>query len=605
MISKFFENANPTSRIIKIKAKDRSVWENVPEAMRKEIIAKSDAICKEPWEDLPLSLYQEFSKNGNRSNFQAKYFKKRKNLTTLVTAECIEYKGRFIRQIANGMWSLISEPAWVIPAHNSYIRDTKQLESPLIERPILDLFACETGEILSLSLSLLEDELRRTVGDIFIQDAKYEIQRRILKPYLTEHFWWMGDNNLNNWSVWCTQNVLLSLSCLDLSEDESKKVVKTATETIDQWLEQYGDDGCCDEGALYWHAAGLCLWGSIELLDRMCNGKASEIFNEEKIKNIGHYIINVLVDDDIYLNFADCSPKAGRLGAREYLFGKAINDQDLIDKAVSDYKKNYDEKYIKKTATPEPEDENYNLWYRVLEIIYAKEILGLKTKALANKNSFTAFSSVGLYIYRRKDITFAIKAGNNDDSHNHNDVGSVILYKKTHPLLIDVGVETYSKTTFSPERYTLWPMQSFYHNISNFGPFMQEAGEKYKATDVEVAENSISMELKDAYNKEAHVESYKRTAKIFDDKIEIIDSVKCAIKPTLSIMTMNRPQKSDKGLSFGSWRIDLISEDAISRDDIDIEEISISDERLRRAWPDKLYRTRVRYSNKLIWDIIA
>ena len=38
MISKFFENANPTSRIIKIKAKDRSVWENVPEAMRKEII---------------------------------------------------------------------------------------------------------------------------------------------------------------------------------------------------------------------------------------------------------------------------------------------------------------------------------------------------------------------------------------------------------------------------------------------------------------------------------------------------------------------------------------------------------------------------------------
>lgn len=38
------------------------------------------------------------------------------------------------------------------------------------------------------------------------------LKRRILLPYLTAHFWWMGhdDEPMCNWTVWCTQNVLLT-----------------------------------------------------------------------------------------------------------------------------------------------------------------------------------------------------------------------------------------------------------------------------------------------------------------------------------------------------------------------------------------------------------
>ncbi len=40
---------------------------------------------------------------------------------------------------------ICEESAWQLPAHNSYIRDTPQLPLPDTTRPIVDLFAAETG----------------------------------------------------------------------------------------------------------------------------------------------------------------------------------------------------------------------------------------------------------------------------------------------------------------------------------------------------------------------------------------------------------------------------------------------------------------------------
>ena len=62
------------------------------------------------------------------------------------------------------------------------------------------------------------------------------------------------------------------------------------------------------------------------------------------------------------------------------------------------------------------------------------------------------YPSVGILVSRRGAYALGGKAGSNADSHNHNDVGSVTLYRDGRPLLIDVGVETYSTKTFSPQR---------------------------------------------------------------------------------------------------------------------------------------------------------
>src|SRR5690606_39665769 len=64
------------------------------------------------------------------------------------------------------------------------------------------------------------------------------------------------------------------------------------------------------------------------------------------------------------------------------------------------------------------------------------------------------------FLYLKDANTFfAAKGGYNNESHNHNDIGSFILYKEGKPLFIDAGVGTYTKKTFSNERYDIWTMQ--------------------------------------------------------------------------------------------------------------------------------------------------
>ena len=68
-------------------------------------------------------------------------------------------------------------------------------------------------------------------------------------------------------------------------------------------------------------------------------------------------------------------------------------------------------------------------------------------------------SSQGLYL--------AAKGGHNAESHNHNDIGNFVTYIDGKPVIIDVGVETYSRKTFSPQRYEIWTMQSGYTSAAD------------------------------------------------------------------------------------------------------------------------------------------
>ena len=123
--------------------------------------------------------------------------------------------------------------------------------------------------------------------------------------------------------------------------------------------------------------------------------------------------------------------------------------------------------------------------------------------AVRSKRPTSIYPSCGLFIARDERFVVAVKAGDNGDGHKHNDVGSVTVYKDGRPLLIDVGVETYTAKTFSPERYEIWTMQSAFHNLPSFAGVQQRAGEAFAASDVVVdlerAVASISMDIAGAY----------------------------------------------------------------------------------------------------------
>ena len=148
----------------------------------------------------------------------------------------------------------------------------------------------------------------------------------------------MGGNGefTNNWTVWCTQNVLHSVFLTDTDETLRRSVFLKACQSIDYFLEEYGDDGCCDEGASYYRHAGLCLFNTTDFLNAVTNNAFCHLYQNRKIRNIASYIMNVHVKDKYYVNFADCSPVAGRAGVREYLFARKTENRDMAAFAAAD-----------------------------------------------------------------------------------------------------------------------------------------------------------------------------------------------------------------------------------------------------------------------------
>ena len=522
---------------------DREFWDGLPSEAREELIKKGEGYFSEEYPALFLSDYREFSRTGNRVNFEDQYFKRREMLSGLVLAECVENKGRFLDKIMDGLFLILEETSWCLPAHNTYIRDAVQLPLPDPTRPVIDLFAAETAAIVAMTEYLLRKPLCRmskqleqptgdaqkdmmtlegagtktsaggmngseTAGEeikefsLINHYVDAELTKRIIVPYLTEHFWWMGngEEELCNWTPWITQNVLLTVFTRSTGEtpellgygsvsptlgekppaeegtmrlrvpepdtvrktapiaEKYRAVLKQAASSLDDFLKDYGEDGCCSEGAQYYERAGLCLFCCIELLNQITDGSFTSVYEEKLIRNIAAYVGRMYVGNGYYFNFADCSPFPGRRTAKDYLFAKRTGNESYIAFVCGDFR---NQSVYERTLVSER-----NLYDRLLQLTFYQEML--QTLDTEKKPEDFFFESTGLLTARNSCYALAVKAGNNGDSHNHNDVGSVTLYKEGKPFLIDLGVETYTKKTFSKDRYEIWTMQSAYHNTVSF-----------------------------------------------------------------------------------------------------------------------------------------
>lgn len=540
----------------------------------------------------PLSAtdYMDFTRTGNRTRYEDKFFARRQALSSLALAECADDRQRFLDDIINGVFAICEESGWQLPAHNTYVRDTPQLPLPDRSAPVLDLFACETGAILATVYYLLRDRLD-ALSPAVTARIRYELNQRIFQPYLKEHFWWMGDGvqPMNNWTIWCTQNVLLSVFLTDTDQTLRAKVLLKACRSVDYFLDEYGDDGCCDEGAQYYRHAGLCLFHVTEILNAVTDHAFASLYEEPKIQNMASYILNVHVGGKYYVNFADCSPVEGRAGTREFLFAERIHNADMMRFAASDYMAGGQDALLLPA-------EN-NLYYRLLNGFTANRITKYAS-AHAGKISHPDlfYQSVGLFIARDDTYCLAVKAGDNADSHNHNDTGSFTVYKNGAPLLIDVGVESYTQKTFSPQRYEIWTMQSAYHNLPTINGMMQLDGEIYRATDISyhMGDNlcEISMDIAKAYPSQSGLLSYQRTASLYKGAEIVVrdcfafdkaasDGQKNTV--VLSLMSYEEPilQPDAASLSFRLGSLGTLVLSGVSL--LSVETIPITDARLKLA----------------------
>ena len=591
---------------------DREAWDSLDDEVKAGLIRTGEETAGSPWPMLLLTDYLDFNRTGNRVRFEDKYFGRRIRLTKLVMAECAENRGRFLDEILNGIYLILEESAWCLPAHNSHIRDGRMLPLPDACEPIIDLFAAETAALLGLAEYLLRPVLKPE-NAMLCTYLNAELRRRIIVPYLNEHFWWMGDGvtRMMNWTPWITQNVLIAVSTRPetgvLSDEERAQIFRQAAFSADCFVDSYGEDGCCEEGAQYYGHAGLCLFGCLDLFNRITGGAVKSCFREPVIRNMAAYIVRMYVGNQYYINFADCSAFPGHRSAREFLFGRMTDNPAMSDFAAADYRQQDEQERLL------PNEQN--LYYHVLQAFAHREMMQAQSGSGQTQPEDFWFESTQVLVARDGKYTLAAKGGNNAEAHNHNDIGTVTVYKDAQPVLIDLGVETYTRETFSEKRYGIWTMQSQYHSLPTFeaaeGPVQQKPGEAYKAADVRCAmseqEAKVRMELAGAYDHPG-VTSYVREVCLKKGEgVQLHDVYEGNLPCTLSLMTYEKPvaeQEPEKDcFTIRVGELAQIRLRGVSS--VAVEECPITDARLGIVWKHSCWRILADMAEKEIHAVIS
>jgi hypothetical protein len=562
-------------------AADRFAWEGLPADLAARLVDEADIAKEQDWPLLTATLYGAFRARENRIDYETPYFTRRRMLNALVLGEAIENQGRFLDDLMDGIVLVCEESGWQLPAHNVDVRDGVCAPLPDPENPIVDLFAAETAAQLAVIGAILGETLGR-VNPAVLRRMDCEIEQRVIHPYLSRNFWWQDDTQgpVNNWTAWCTQNVLVAAFARPFDQRRRSAVIAKAVRSLDLFLAAYDDDGACIEGALYYRRAALCLFGALTVMNQASGGAFNSVFAEKKIRNLAEFIVYAHIDGRYFVNFGDAPALSEWCDAREFLFGRAVQSTPLRALAAFHHQINLEEP----TSPTE-----INLWYRLLNLFTTREMAAFAHTVPEHRDIFLA--STGLFTVRDDHYVLAVQAGDNGDSHGHNDVGNVVVYKDGRPFLIDVGVETYSAKTFSSQRYDIWTMQSVFHNLPNFDGCQQTAGKDFAAgnirTGIEDDVAFIALDLAGAYPAEAGVRHYHREARLIRGRgVEIRDRYQGSGKAVLSLMVAEPLKVEGNTITVG----DLGIIDVGGAEPVEIEMIAVSDRQLRRCWPEQIFR---------------
>lgn len=221
-------------------------------------------------------------------------------------------------------------------------------------------------------------------------------------------------------------------------------------------------------------------------------------------------------------------------------------------------------------------------WYPDLGLMTAREKAG---------------SAKGLYL--------AVQAASNGRNHGHNDSGSFILYFDGDPVVIDVGVGTYTARTFSSERYSIWTMQSAFHNLPTVGGVMQHNGSAYKARvkdyHADGRRTELSLDLAPAYPAQAGIEVCNRKLTLDRAKGNVLvqEQFQLArrVLVELTIMTPGEPVTGANGellLRSMAGRRNVRLQYDPAQFQPQVERIPLNDPELVEAWGNQVFRILLR-----------
>lgn len=513
---------------------DRDAWEKLGKDYKDALVRHGEEALNHVWKPTLASTYLEYEKTGNRKLME-EHNEARSAITALAVAELLEGKGRFLSHLLDGLWMVCTEVSWSHAQHTRYQSSKRTLPTDR-ERPIT-LHSSNYGIHVAYALHFFKEEFDKMDPSIAVT-IKDALRKNIMDPYLDPQMkqWWMGGmakaRRLNNWSPYCTTNVIAVFLLCEDDPDRLVQALKQSVVTMDMYMNDQGSDGACDEGPSYWDMGPGKVYEYARLVDDASYGKM-DVFDDGFIRRMGEFKSKTYFADGFVMNFADGDCRDVGDLAMIYRYGADTGSEELVDFAIS------------QLALPAKKEfkqpSGFSNMYRVLETLrYSQSLKDAQQKALAEYNGNFRRLKEGLRenvgsvwydqtqcaILREGKFILAAKAGNNAENHNHNDVGSGILFVNGRPVIVDPGVGVYVKDTFGPNRYNLWNNQSDWHSVPVINGFSQEPGLEFAATDMscDLDKGEFGADIAGAYPKVAACLSWDRKWILTEEELVLVDT---------------------------------------------------------------------------------
>ncbi len=454
-----------------------SGWEN-QEATRKLREQIEEYVCQIRYESTPSILfegYRQFMERGSRKEAEAAYFDVRKRLTALALYLLWNTSGIYhkqeVTQLNELLWSVSNEFTWCLAAHlpfdeEGFVKDASSQ---------IDLFAAETAATLSEIATMHQD----IIHPFILNHIRRRVEERIFTPFLEREWGW--ETLSNNWSAVCAGSIGIAALLLAKKEEQQKLLIKVER-ALSYYLEGFGDDGATEEGVGYWvYGFGYYTYYTAmrqELEPRYTIPKELS----GKLKAIAEFPQYLQMNGSTYLPFSD-----------------SMAEVAIPSGLLCYLKKEYE---IELPACPVIPSFDSDPCYRFQHI--SRNLWWTEGELLSEtpKNTVKYLFDKQWLIQRNTPFYFAVKGGNNMESHNHNDVGSFVFAISGEQFIADLGAGAYTADYFGEKRYVYPQTRSYYHNVAVVANQEQKAG-AYHCKILEVKADAdysyITMELSQLY----------------------------------------------------------------------------------------------------------
>jgi hypothetical protein len=460
---------------------NRAAWQRLAaDSAYAKAVTGAAKLLGRPLPEQPDSLFLEYSQTGNRTHWQKVAAERRGRVAQFTLAEALENKGRFVPALEQTIAALCAEKTWLLPAHDG---DLKNFHG---EEIVPDLGATGLAAELAEADFVLGDRLSPATRKL-IRD---NVSRRVLEPFRAmiegrqkEAFWVRAPMN---WNAVCVGNTVFSALTLLDSRDDRAFFTAAGEHCIRYFLSGFTPDGYCAEGVGYWNYG----FGHFILLTealRQSTGGKIDLMNEEHAIAPALFCLHSEILPGIYPTISDCPPgskPSAQLTA--YVCGRLGLD-----------------------AGPNRLTGGGDLSLGLMLSSLAGNLPTIRTTEKFSASPLRSFFGGGGVLISRTaaevkpPFAVCLKGGNNNEPHNHNDVGSFSVLAGTNMVICDPGGEVYTKRTFSAHRYDSKVLSSFGHAVPVIAGQLQKTGAEARGVILETnfsdAADTFKLDIRSAY----------------------------------------------------------------------------------------------------------